>query len=459
MGEGAPDRRNTCWSRSSGLALPYIDRVTEPARPEQLGAVLRAETPRDDAGAETFDRYEWQTMMATVDLLGLYLDALHDQHRDPHGVVDCGLVCEYHEDWVRVVHGDVQLVSGKHKEAGFGAYTTASSLLKDGGVYHLFDRWIALGKIPRCRLVTTAGLTADAVAIGQACAHFQEHGYAAELPTAVGRRAFDRLISGVTELRAAAGDPPLADLRTDALPGFLAVLTLQDAAPRREFLPTMAPSAYSEPIATAVGYPHLAAEIWEAVLSLVRIRMRAASRARRGLLPTLAAGGPDELERRTITVADAHVAITAAITTPGAFAPLPRLVITNTMAVKMHEGRCAATSIDRAETLRKRFNAFRRVHRSTPGGREIDIALELLLRRVADHATASTRTTTEPWGAAMWTELESRLTVEAGSGTAATMDTDMLLGGIADLTNNCKVWFSESFDARARVQELRRSNT
>lgn len=56
------------------------------------------------------------------------------------------------------------------------------------------------------------------------------------------------------------------------------------------------------------------------------------------------------------------------------------------MAVKMHEGRCAATSIDRAETLRKRFNAFRRVQRSTPGGREAEIDLELLLRRVADHA-------------------------------------------------------------------------
>jgi len=31
----------------------------------------------------------------------------------------------------------------------------------------------------------------------------------------------------------------------------------------------------------------------------------------------------------------------------------------------------------------------------------------------------------------------------------------MLLGGVADLANSCKVWFSESFDAKARVRELR----
>ena len=453
------DRCNTCSAPRSDPVLPYIDRVIEPAQPEQFGAVLRAARPLDDAGAETFDRYEWQTMMATVDLLDLYLDALHDQDRDPPTVVDCGLVCEYHEDWVRVAHGQVQLVSGKHKEARFGAYRTATSLLGDGGVYHLFDRWVSLGRIPRCRLVTTAGLDSDAAAIDEACAHFQEHGSAAELPTETSKRAFARLSSGVSERRAAAGHPPLADLTTDVLPRFLAVLTLQCAAPRRELLPTLAPFAYAKPIAIALGHPNLAAEIWEAVLSLVRTRMRAAGRARRGLLPTLASGGRDELERRTITVADAHVAIAIAISTPGGFAPLPRLVITNRMAVKMHEGRCAATSIDRAETLRKRFNAFRRVQRSTPGGREAEIDLELLLRRVADHATASTRTVTEPWGAAMWTELENRLTVEAGSGAAATMDTDMLLGGIADLANNCKVWFSESFDARARVQELREINT
>jgi hypothetical protein len=74
---------------------------------------------------------------------------------------------------------------------------------------------------------------------------------------------------------------------------------------------------------------------------------------------------------------------------------------------------------------------------------------------VADHATAATRNVTGPWGAAMWSELEIRLTVAAGTGSAAGLDADMLLGGVAHLANNCKVWYSEPFDAQARVREFR----
>lgn len=122
--------------------------------------------------------------------------------------------------------------------------------------------------------MTTAGLDSNAAAIDEACAHFQEHGSAAELPTETSKRAFARLSSGVSERRAAAGHPPLADLTTDVLPRFLAVLTLQCAAPRRELIPTLAPFTYAKPIAIALGHPNLAAEIWEAVLSLVRTRMR-----------------------------------------------------------------------------------------------------------------------------------------------------------------------------------------
>lgn len=317
--------------------------VIEPADeiPEDLGIVLLTATPTDDAGAQTLDRYEWQAMMATVDLLGLYMDAVDGEGRDPRNVTDCGLVCEYHEDWARVINGEVQLVSGKHKESGFGAYTTANSLLGDGGVYHLFDRWHTLGAVPGSRLVTTAGLDSDAAAISQACDHFRTHGTGGVLPNAAVQTAFERLHAGVTERRIASGADPIADLATDVLPQFLASLTLQCGEPRREHLPSMAPTAYAEPIARALGRPDLAVAIWEAVLSLVRGRMRAAGPARRGLLPTLAPGGLDELERRTITVADAHVAIMAALTTPGGFTPLPKLVITNKMAVKMNQGRCA----------------------------------------------------------------------------------------------------------------------
>lgn len=425
--------------------------------PVGLGADLAAAAPPDDAGAETFDRYEWQAMMATVDLLGLYLDAVEDSGRNPRDVGDCGLVCEYHEDWARVKCGEVQLVSGKHKEPAFGAYTTAASLLGDGGIYHLFDRWHTLGMVPRCRLVTTAGLSSDAARVSAACDHFRTKGLKATLPSAELRTAVDRLSAGVAQRRSTASREALADLSSDVLPRFLSGLELHAGVPRRDHLPILAPAAYAAPVASAVGRADLTVEIWAAVLSLVRGRMRAAGPVHRGLLPTLAPGGRDDLERRTITVADVDVAVGAAIATPAGFAPLPKLVITNTMAVKMSEGRCAATSIDRAEMLRKRFATYRRGQRSRPGGREAEYVLEMLLRRVADHATAATRTPGVAWGAAMWTELEERLASAAGAGAAVGLDTDMLIGGVAELANNCKVWFSESFDARARVRALRDS--
>jgi hypothetical protein len=157
-----------------------------------------------------------------------------------------------------------------------------------------------------------------------------------------------------------------------------------------------------------------------------------------------------------LTVADAHVAIIAALTTPGGFAPLPKLVITNKMAVKMDEGRCAATSINRAEALRRRFALHRRTRRSNPGAREDELELELFLHRIADRATGAIRTSDgTPWGAELWKEIEDRLDAEAGRGPAVGFDTDLLLGGVADLANQCKVWFSEWFDAQARVRELR----
>lgn len=440
------------------MRITYIDRVTAPGderTPEDLGSVLRAATPVDDAGAETFDRYEWQAMMATVDLLSMYMDALVTG-RDPTAVLDCGLVCEYHEDWARVLHGEVELVSGKHKESGFGTYTTANSLLGDGGVAHLFGRWLALGGVPRTRLVTTAGVSDDAEAIRKACGHFAVNGPDAVLPNETIQAAYGRLVGKLQEKRAAAGMDEIEDLEAAVLPKFLMTLTLQCGEPRRSFLPSGAPTAYAAPIARELGRPDLAVAIWEAVLSLVRNRMRDAGPSRLGLLHSLAPGGPDELERRTVTVADAHVAITTALTTPGGFAPLPKLVITNKMAVKMDEGRCAATSIDRAEVLRKRFTSSRRARRSGPGAREGELEMELFLRRIVDRATGTTRTTDgKPWGAKLWTELEDRLDAEAGSGTAAGFDTDMLLGGVADLANQCKVWFSEHFDAQARLRELR----
>jgi hypothetical protein len=121
--------------------------------------VLSAE-PEDDAGAQTADRYEWQAAMAAADALSLYRDTLENSR----AAVDCdaGIICEHHEDWVVVVAGEAELVSGKHRDPSVAVFTTIPQLLGDGGLAHLFGRWHAMGELPYCRLVTIAGLSRGA---------------------------------------------------------------------------------------------------------------------------------------------------------------------------------------------------------------------------------------------------------------------------------------------------------
>ncbi|MEU4295326.1 hypothetical protein AB0E63_44505 [Kribbella sp. NPDC026596] len=92
--------------------------------------------------------------MAAADGLSLYRGALISGGAS----IDTRILCEYHEDWVVLRGDDAEIVSAKHKEAAYGAFTTYTKLANDGGVEHLFERWHALSEKPTCRLVTTCGL-------------------------------------------------------------------------------------------------------------------------------------------------------------------------------------------------------------------------------------------------------------------------------------------------------------
>ncbi|MBY8863543.1 DUF4297 domain-containing protein [Nocardia sp. CA2R105] len=152
-----PDGRQAGKLGRAG-ATPEVLRPWEiPTRADDLDG-LAAVVQLDDAGATTADLYEWQAAMAAADGLSLYRDALDEQGLlDP--TCDDYILCEWHEDWV-VCSGDaMELVSGKHRSADVGAYTTVNKLANDGGLAHLFNRWFALEQKPLCRLVTTGGLT------------------------------------------------------------------------------------------------------------------------------------------------------------------------------------------------------------------------------------------------------------------------------------------------------------
>ena len=134
------------------IAVVSSDLGEETATARQ--AVLSAE-PEDDAGAETADRYEWQAAMAAADALSLYRESIENGRSAVAN--DAGIICEHHEDWVVVVAGEAELVSGKHRDPSVAVFTTITQLLGDGGLAHLFGRWHAMNELPYCRLVTTAG--------------------------------------------------------------------------------------------------------------------------------------------------------------------------------------------------------------------------------------------------------------------------------------------------------------
>ncbi|MEY9860820.1 hypothetical protein ABH935_006457 [Catenulispora sp. GAS73] len=105
--------------------------------------------PLDDDGADAADRFDWQAATAAADCLALYLAALDHDGRLAENE-DRRIVCERHEDWVPIHGDDAEIVSGKHREPAYGSYTTLNKLFDDGGIAHLFLRWLALDEKPTC---------------------------------------------------------------------------------------------------------------------------------------------------------------------------------------------------------------------------------------------------------------------------------------------------------------------
>jgi hypothetical protein len=434
-------------------------------------------TPQDDAGARTADQYEWQAVMAAADGLRMYLDALDPAGRLT-GTERSRLLCEYHEDWVAMRNGDAELVSAKHLGLAFGAYSTPNSLADDGGVAHLFNRWLAMQEKPTCRLVTTAGVfgpvqkLVDLAGIARdrrvAGDEFAPDDEQRELLTSLGRALLkhcpglsDRWTSphrGQTE-----SIPTAEHLRQ--IVRFLSMFTFQDSVPRR-YAPYAAPSMFAQPVLDRLQSTAPAASVWEAVLAVFRVRMRAAGPRPAGGLPAVLAfplgslaPTTAELEAglasRIVTLTDIDLAIRTAIAHPTGFAPLPPLVRTTRLAIKMEVGGCSDNAVERAEQLRADYvDYWRDLLVADPTARSRQQRLHRVLLRINDAASERVKRQDASWGADLWRELEADLDNQQGT-LPVDMDADLALGGLCELSNRCQVWFSGSFDV-AEEQVRRR---
>ncbi|MER5744799.1 hypothetical protein ABT097_16205 [Streptomyces sp. NPDC002225] len=431
----------------------------------------------DAAGERTADLFDWQAAMATADGLSLYETALTD---DGSLAADhyCRVVCELHEDWAVAVDDDIELVSAKHRDAPYGAYTTVNQLANDGGIAHLFNRWHTLGEKPTCRLVTTPGLADAAQDLATAIEHLRTLRLS-HRPLALTEKHEKSIKDLCKCIRQHTAEERLPDFWTensdpkeatqqekDQVARFLSMLTLDHTRLPRGFVAYAAANMYAKPVLERLGVQAEADAIWQAVHDLMRVRMRAAGPMPRGKLPLVLAYKPGtplpsatDLERadvgRIITLAEIDVAVRMAIANPQGFRPLvpqPRLT---RLSVKMKAGHCGEISIERAEELQREYRDYWR-HRMSGDttARAEQAKLRRRLHRLSDEAAADLPVIR---GKELWKELQRRVDDLPEETLPVGMDADLLLGGVCDLTSECKVWFSNSFDVEAEIERLRAS--
>lgn len=131
---------------------------------DALPFVLALPDPPEDDGAIAQANFRFQCEVIARWCYGLL---------EPQGPV--AVVCEHHEDFVVVLaDGRVDLASVKHRDRNRGTWSVAD-LCDDGGLTHLFDRWMAVsasGQAVRALHVSNAGLTNGAgqsAELGRVC--------------------------------------------------------------------------------------------------------------------------------------------------------------------------------------------------------------------------------------------------------------------------------------------------
>jgi Cap4 dsDNA endonuclease len=362
----------------------------------------------DDSGSATLARYEFQLTLTALECLRMLVDPAVKH-----------IVCEWAEDYVVQYERWVELVSVKHLEPSRGAWNL-TEIVSEGGLQHLFDRWVKNGKQCRCRLQTNGGLRTG-------------NGGASFLPAACsGNETAAAATLVVPKLR---GEPDAGEVEE-----FLLMLTIQSALPKRDDLLARVLVEELPPIAHKLGWPSR-----EHVRRFSRIRAvvaEAASCDMQAVARDLSVDlSPEHAKarafaRKTVTrdrIANAISADAASSTT---------------MAQKLAAGGFAPTDIERCKRLRADWLAF---SYRVDSGLSSDSASSVLRRTVQDLAVQAESTTRVPgsqYGVAMRLELVAAVRSTISAGALSALTTDQVLGVVYDETDRCHVWWSDHFDLR-----------
>lgn len=445
--------------------------------------VFHTTPPREDAGSNTLNRFFFQTRAATRDALALYaahLETIGAGQEPP----PLRIVCERHEDYAVLRGSEVELVSVKHRDLNRGVWTLTNSIT-DGGIAHLYRNWCDLGRLPTCRLVTNSDFSsASSKDLIEVCG-FSRSGTA---PPPGSER--DKTLSAVaTEIAAkliqhrkkthltaehllpGSGTGEIASQPSAALVqrvrDFIGILVLDRNLPARDYFDAAAPEKFVKPVLAKLGAPTSTCRpVWREIHSLICSRMEDDGETKWGGLAQLVqalhngAGDPalhTQAARRTLTTARIGEGIQQIIaaSSPLAYLSVPDEPPRTKLEAKMRRGGCDANMTSGAAMV---MNYWRRQRGAflddSPGQHcELEMLRMDLQSAVQDvsRAVVSKTSEGEQYGAELWSSIRT-IDPEQVVFTPFKLDRHSLAGAVAELADDCLVWFSPRFDAKQAVE-------
>jgi hypothetical protein len=389
---------------------------------------LNAE-PLEDQGAVAEDGFGFQH-----DCIGrLAVQMLRDDSMQE-------IICETHEDAiVRFADNSEELVSCKGRTAA--RPWTASSVLTEGGVLHLFENWVHTGRSCRCRVMTDGDFTPGTDggrALVEACASRKE--------TQISPWA-DRLAPHFQ------ADPA-------EVCAFLSVLNFHwdDLRPRAHL-----GNINATRLRSWLREAKLPATLDVACYSLIRDHIAQCCRASmadplRGVSLLEASRAPADSKRRarindrTLDRRSVEDCVREYLTAQPILDGDPTALDHTRLVIKLERGEVPEQVIALAKRLRASwFERQAGMELRAPGG---DPGLQDLRTRalmvIADALAASERV--EPYGREMYLTVRDTLTVDSlGDVHLLGLSDELLLGLAFQMTDECELFWSARFDVDAEL--------
>ena len=424
------------------------------------GALLQ--TPDEDSGAQTLDRYIWQSSMAVVDLFAV---AVSTWLAEPQ--TSFAILCERHEDYVVIEQDRVTLVSVKHRDRTQGGWTL-TQVLNEGGVAHLFDRWQELDETYACKLVTCVGMSSG------------DHAKFAQLVGDLPRRAGELSGAEQTLLRTVAkkllakyakttavtrgwrtadtADP--TDLFIAKCAAFLSVLTLEMDRSDREDLAYSAVPRYAVPFTDALEIDSAHADaIWARCEEQITRRMRG-----RGPLPHgglqqaidhyrgVTLNSEEGVLGRILSSSDLREVVDICVALGLEPTSVPEQPAPTILTTKLINGGLTMTTASLAEQHAQQWREYEAAVQSGGPGAYTQLAsLRRWVHARAGGASEGAAPNGTVDGRAMWEDLPRQLGQIPEELNSPMLNEELLIGAACVLASECKVWFSPIFDLSAGI--------